>query len=130
MDCSCDTCKQMCMHPCWPTPQEAQKLIDTGFGGKMMADYWIGDYGNIYILCPASKGYGGKTAPFNVWGKCELQDGYGMCALHDLGLKPLEGVMAMHDVPNREIHEEIAMMWNNNLGEEMVAQWRKQWISQ
>lgn len=39
--CSCTTCKNMCKQsPCFPTPEEVEKLIDAGYKDQLMASYW------------------------------------------------------------------------------------------
>jgi hypothetical protein len=40
--CNCNSCKEACAYtrPCWGTPQEIQKIIDAGFGDKLMLDCW------------------------------------------------------------------------------------------
>lgn len=39
-ECSCDSCKAMCERPCWPSPEDAERLIDAGYGDKLMLDFW------------------------------------------------------------------------------------------
>jgi hypothetical protein len=100
----------------------------------MMRDYWVGkggwvgdDYvdGDIYIICPAERGYEGRGAAFWPGTKgCVLQVG-GLCLVHDSGYKPLEGRMASHDTVNgdRSLHESIAKMWDSEEGREVVGLW-------
>lgn len=130
VECSCETCKAMCQRPCWPSPDEAQKLIDVGYGPRLMNDYWVGggpDGDNIELLCPALKGYEGKSTPYSPRGKCTFQDEAGLCKLHDLGLKPIEGRLASckhEDGEGHRIHEDTAMTWNNPEAQQKVKDWR------
>ena len=126
-ECSCQKCKDMCRkRVCWPTPEEADKLIDAGFSNRLMEDYWA-DEEDIMIICPAIKGYEGEFAPWWPTGGCCLQDKDGLCILHDLGLKPLEGRIAdckETEAGGRNIHEEIAMMWEGDCGKAVVEKWQ------
>lgn len=124
--CTCDECKQMCQRPCWPTPEEAQKLIDAGYGDRLMNDYWARTKGDIQILSPASKGYEGRMTPFWPGGGCTFQDEDGLCELHDLGLKPMEGRKALcKDRTPKKLHEKMAKMWDNPEAQELVDKWWK-----
>jgi hypothetical protein len=81
--CQCDACQELCRRPCWGTPEEIWSLIQAGFGGKLEEDHWRMDCKrDVIVLRPRllETGY----CVFFQDGKCEL---------HDLGLKPLEGVI-------------------------------------
>ena len=129
--CSCNTCKGMCMRPCWPTPAEAQKLIKAGHGARLMMDWWEGggpNGSNIEILAPASSGYEGGTAPYSANSSaCNFQNAEGLCELHDSGLKPVEGRFASckPGVTPPGLHKEVAMSWNNEMAQAAVTAWRK-----
>lgn len=129
--CACDQCRDMCHRPCWPTPEEAQVLIDAGYGHLLMNDWWIGDSwldesADIQLLCPAAPGRESKLAagwPGETG--CSMQKD-GLCQLHDLGLKPAEGRFAScaeESMPT--LHHEIAQTWNDEAGQELVRQWWK-----
>jgi hypothetical protein len=137
--CKCPECQQMCAYrTCWPTPEEADKLLDLGYANQMWLDYWIrediiedlSDYEydcSIYIIAPAGKGYGGRYAPSNPAGKpCVLQDENGLCTIHDI-CKPMEGRLATcktnEIVPN--LHEKVAMLWDSDLGRKVVKKWER-----
>lgn len=128
--CACDKCKEMCRRPCWPTPHGAKKLLDAGYANRLMLDWWVGEgrhEGNdIEILCPAIKGYEGKLAPSYPRGQCAFQDENGLCELHDLKLKPLEGILTRHDdeLDNVALHKKIAFKWNTDIGEDLIARWK------
>lgn len=140
-ECSCTECAGFCARrPCWATPDDARRLIDAGYGDKLMIDYWEGDRyddedEDILLLCPAAKGFEGFKAPamegFAFWVKmlplpCVFLNA-GLCELHQKGLKPSEGRYAHHDnVPTSEraVHHAIAQMWNNTEGQQLVEDWK------
>lgn len=131
--CTCSTCVKMCQYrPCWPTPAEAQALIDAGYGDRLMPDYWVGDGcdgGDIHLLCPATEDYlETHQVPWDPDpSPCVLlQDS--RCTLHDLGLKPYEGRAASCD-PKNEIdpHWSAASTWNNPEAQALVERWREQY---
>lgn len=124
--CSCDTCKSMCSRPCWPTPEEAERLIDAGFASKLMLDYWVGDAedgGDIDLLCPANPGSEGRRADtFDIRRGCIFHV-EGLCQLHDSGLKPIEGKMARCKDSPSGIHFAIAKTWDTPKGKQVIARW-------
>ena len=126
--CDCDECVAMCeRRPCWPTPDEARKLIHLGYAHRLMRDYWVGDYeqGDTDIIAPAIEGREGRGAPWWPTGRCTMLTDDGRCALHDTGAKPLEGRMAIcGDVDEpRDWHGDIAKMWDSDDGRAVVALW-------
>ncbi len=59
-DCQgCEKGMSFCKRPCWPTPEEAKRLIDAGYGDRLMMDFWAGNNPHM-ILCPANPGYESK----------------------------------------------------------------------
>jgi len=136
--CSCRVCKGMCKRACWPTPQEAQALLDAGYADRLMLDAWIGgfddSYEDVYIVCPSTPGYCGGLAPglgddFNwmdVFGDGALANGgcvmqkNGLCMLHDKGLKPIEGRVAHHSKDSDNLHEAVARTWDSDVGRAVV----------
>ena len=126
--CACEKCKNMCRErPCWPSPQEAQKLIDSGYSNRLMYDYWVGDGrtgSDIGIISPAIVGYEGKAAPSWSMGRCTFLTKDDLCELHDKGLKPIEGRVADHTGQLSGLHGEVAFLWNNGYGEGIVKKWK------
>jgi len=128
-ECSCDECKSMCRRPCWGTPNEIRKIIDAGFGDRLMVDYWCNTmFDDIEILCGALKGYEGKAAPFIPVSDsgCSFFKN-GLCELHDEKLKPCEGRLSVCTSNGDDIdglHKEVAMMWDSEEGRELVKGWR------
>ena len=145
--CSCDSCKEMCKRPCWPTPEEAEAIIAAGFAGKLMYNYWVGGselkvydfdgedheplHGDIGLLCPAEPGREGGNASFLPYGGCVLQNDAGLCVLHDLKLKPTEGRLASclhakHQPDNKvNVHKCVAATWDTPRAQAIIARWRE-----
>lgn len=125
--CTCEACINMCKYrPCWPTPEEAQYLIDAGFGPRLMCEWYADDENSINefnLLCPAIVGYEGQRAPFWPVGICTFLNN-GLCELHDLGLKPGEGREEWcKNVNHDDIHKKYALSWNNKKGQILVEKW-------
>jgi len=134
-DCACETCQGYCQYRAgWPTPVEADKLLDLGLADKLWLDYWGGGFDDdeedgyrdeIDIVAPAAVGYGGERAPFWPEGRCIFYTDGGMCSIHDSGAKPFECRMARHDhTPTLSAHEQVAQMWDTPEGKKVVSKWR------
>lgn len=136
-ECSCEICKNMCKRPCWGTPEDIKRLIDAGYGDRLMHDYWKNSpEDDQAIICPALKGSEGKFAPFipkSEEGCTFWKDG--LCELHEKGLKPTEGKLAYHDekvevVDDYNLHEAVAKTWWNYEGQELSVQWGAKYFKQ
>ena len=127
--------------PCWGTPKEIKKILDAGFGKKLMLDWWVGNGKNIYIVCGANPGHGGGHAPQEEFlnrlmgnsllrSGCMLQAEDGLCELHGVGLKPKEGRTSHHaqTFDSHALHEEIARTWNTPEGKKIVRRFKKEFI--
>lgn len=128
--CSCPSCISMCRRPCWPTPDDVRALISAGEAGKLMLDYWIGDFSGYvherrtYVVCPANPGYEGRLASdygFEFLG-CTFQKN-DLCELHERGLKPTEGRAAHHEREQPDLHGSVARYWDTDDGREVIAIW-------
>lgn len=122
-ECACDICKKMCDRPCWPSPEEARKLIEMGYSERLMLDYWASEK-NIELICPAILTFEGQQAPFIPIGGCTFKDKEGLCMLHDKGLKPIEGRLPDHNSKIPNLHHEVARLWDNDEGRKLVKEWR------
>lgn len=126
--CSCDTCQSMCKTPCWPTPAEAKRLIDAGYGPRLRCDYWVGGGpggADVLVLSGALDERLGDIKPG--W---PTEDGLecnfkvnGLCELHDKGLKPWEGRIAHHGRNGKGDREKIVAMWNNTEAQKLASDW-------
>lgn len=124
--CTCDICRDMCKRSCWPTPEEAERLIDAGYAHKLMRDWWDRDDRLPYteILCPASLGREGGVAPSWVMDPCVFWNG-GLCDLHVPGLKPVEGRVTGCKGEWGKIHGQVAATWATAKGREVVKRWMR-----
>ena len=114
--CNCEKCREVCQQrPCWPTPKEAQALLDKGYSDRLMLDHWgrLGSKGgNIYLLSPAIAGYEKKGAPFLPLGQCTFYS-EGGCEIHEL--KPIEGRLTTpcQKKVDKGLHKHVADLWDN-----------------
>lgn len=125
-ECSCGACQRMCERSCWGTPDDIRKLIQAGFGSKLMLDWWIGEEDNIYVLCPAETGHEGRSAPSWPGMGCILQKN-GLCTIHASGLKPTEGKVASCKGTPGHVHESMAATWDTEEGRALVEEWESKY---
>jgi hypothetical protein len=117
----------MCKNrPCWPTPDEARKLIEAGYAKKLMLDWYVASP-DIYVLTPAVVGHEGDLAPSTCmgWPQCCLLKN-NRCEIHG-ELKPLMAKHAHHDTEKygSASLEEIAKLWDNEEGRALIKRWKK-----
>ena len=85
---NCDKCKNMCRIPCLGTPEDISNLINAGYGNRLKESFWA-----FGIIAETHEDVIKMIQP-------EIKDGWctfyknGLCELHNLGLKPLEGKLA------------------------------------
>lgn len=124
--CSCETCREMCEVPCWPSPEEAKRLIELGYGPKMMvAERWTGLVKDkfISVICPAKPGLEGKDNNADIDG-CVFQK-KGLCQLHNV-CKPIEGRLAICEGREpADLRDRVAMLWDNKKAQLLVGEWVK-----
>ncbi|GIX48931.1 MAG: hypothetical protein KatS3mg131_3142 [Candidatus Tectimicrobiota bacterium] len=133
--CTCPRCQALCRRPCWPTPAEAEALLAAGYGPQLMLAWWPRPrQGEILVLCPAVTGREGFCAPApEDWEaeapgrRCVMQTPEGLCRLHALGLKPLEGRLASGcaPYPGWQVRQAIAALWDTPEGKAVVDRWRQ-----
>ncbi|WP_294203126.1 hypothetical protein [uncultured Chryseobacterium sp.] len=87
--CACEKCQQMCKKtPCMGTPEEILRIAKAGFGDKLFPTTWLVGFYQGILDKPVD-----MVAPKMTNKGCAFQDEQGLCILHSLGLKPLEGRM-------------------------------------
>jgi hypothetical protein len=129
IECSCDICSSMCHCPCAPTVDEAEQLINAGYGNRLMLDdrSW-----GPSMLKPAYKSLEGKPTPdivlaYHPDGCTFWKDG--LCELHNLNLKPLEGRLAYHERGRfnyEELQDFICDDWEKNPKAQVVIEkWKE-----
>ena len=128
-DCSCNQCKLMCyVSPCFPTPEDVDKLLKAGYETLLKSTTYINidTFESYDLIAPDSKQIitidkNGNNVVLN---KCVFLDDNNLCKLHNLGLKPTEGKLAIH---NREHSETVKLRvsvcetWTNNENFELVT---------
>ena len=125
--CACAECVAMCQRrPCWPTPDDAQRLIEAGYADRLMVDWWFDRDQNktIYLLTPAIVGRESGEAPAQPEGRCTFLDEAGLCQLHDCDLKPTEGQIALCAGRTPEgLHEQIGRTWDAMAAQALIDRW-------
>src|SRR5579863_7456826 len=125
--CDCEKCRAMCRKPCWGTPEDISRLIQAGYGDRLMLEYWTGecDKKDIEFPAPALKEFEGGTAPFipKSEGGCTFWKD-GLCELHEKGLKPTEARVVDHGELNKDIdvHGLVAQEWNNEEAQKITKE--------
>ena len=131
-ECSCVHCKGMCIVPCWPTPEEAKKLIELGYGNRLMLNSRFYDVlgKEVFLLCPAKKEQETLYAESESLGpSCTFQTSDGLCSLHNI-CKPLEGRLAI--CKGREpvdLRLRILELWDNEKAKNLVTSWIKKFMT-
>jgi hypothetical protein len=126
--CDCEKCSKMCRAPCCGIPADMERLMDAGFGHLLMYDDWPGGEA---MLKPAMKGSEGGKACWDTTTErgCTFWRG-GLCALHDIGLKPSQGKLAHHSNTEEALDEIIAFIreaWDEDKPEvkAVIERWKK-----
>lgn len=118
--CTCSECQDMCKRvPCFPTPQDAKRIIDAGFGDKLTLSLHASIYPKkkMYpLLAPNIKTENNHCVFFND----------GLCDLHPLGLKPTEGKLASHDTIDSGLRVAVCLTWYSKSGTRMLEYFVKQ----
>lgn len=102
--CSCEKCQNMCKKcPCLATPEEIDKIAAAGFADKLAHTEWaVGlQFGMPLITMVQIRALPSTDNQDGAQGQCPFYNEKGLCDLHDLGLKPMEGRLANHaNTPN------------------------------
>ena len=130
-ECKCSTCKSMCTRPCWPSPEEANKMLDAGLTKSMWLDWWESSKELDYteIVGPANNMRGGLRADVYPSGHNCIFFVEGLCKLHTSGYKPIEGRLANCKEKSEtqgNLHLEVAKLWNSPLGRSTIVRWKKE----
>lgn len=144
LSCSCSECQKLCeRNPGWPTPDEAERLLNDGHSGNLMLDFWVQSPRNVKVLAPATKGFEGKDAPsFSEMchidpmdpckGVCVFFTKDRLCALHDTDMKPIccrEGTACARDRFSSKKHvtpAQVKQMWDTERGYALIARWKEE----
>jgi len=121
----------MCRIPCWPTPSEALAIIQAGYGDRLRMTARYEDLKHhdttVYLLAPRADSPETSSSPY-----CCILMRAGLCILHDLGLKPIEGRAAHHDrvkatsyTMNHDIRNDILKLWDSDFGAAVIEYWER-----
>lgn len=119
--CSCSVCKRMCkVSPCFPTPEEAKRIVDAGYGEQLKFSVWKEDklFGNGKTWVVVAGG-------FDEVNGCAFLTPEGLCELHDQGLKPLEGRLAHHSRMDMGMRAAVCRTWYSGAGLKMIQFFEK-----
>jgi len=122
VSCACEQCKEMCRHStCLPTPAEARILIRRGYGPRLARYEWTHTDVLPNAIGPAPKEHEGKTLNSTLSGRCTFLTDDDRCELHALGLKPLEGRLALHDRSWIAVRREVLQHWKGKRYESVAC---------
>ncbi len=127
VSCDCAQCQAMCnSSTCLPTPQEARELVRRGYGPRLATYRFMPDPARLAVLGPAPRGQeGAQDLPHTQAGPCTFfQDG--LCELHALRLKPLEGRLAHHSIPWQPVRLHLLSHWKGRQFDSVASAWRRQ----
>jgi hypothetical protein len=141
MECSCDECKNACLHrPGFFFPQEIEPAarskgmnVKEFFDKFLVVDYFLkGDYykRDVFILAPGTMGSKmGREAPFNPKGHCVFFNKKELCDIHSDSrsniIKPRECAFADHVLSDKNYRKErikIIKAWDNEYGRRMIRE--------
>lgn len=119
-NCKCQKCKQQCHTPCLGTPQDIERLIESGYADRLAVTVWgagmiMGVINRPVYMVQAKAGEEWCTFFQN-----------GLCELHDLGLKPTEGRLSSHAIkienfkPKKSISWNVAKEWLDSKNKDVV----------
>lgn len=125
-ECDCIRCSSMCHAPCCGTPKDFERLMDAGYGKRLMYDDLPG---GATMLKPALKGYEGLTAPWKTYSHmgCTFWEN-GLCQLHTSGLKPSQGKLALHDQSEEDqahIADFLDKSWKAKNAKKTLKRWKE-----
>lgn len=99
------------------TPEDIQKIIDAGYKEKLLLSLWE-DPKNPETPLPT-------IAPINGPHGCVFQDKDGLCELHEAGLKPTEGKLAIHDTLDSGLRRTLGYTWISEAGISVFEQFNQ-----
>ena len=105
-NCDCELCQQQCrILPCLGTPEDILKIIEAGFGERVIMTYWWSG-----LLMGVADRVIGMVQPRMTPTGCTFFK-EGKCELHDLGLKPTEGKLSHHLPRKDDLNPHKSIAW-------------------
>lgn len=129
-ECACENCQMMCRAPCCGSVEDFEKIIDAGYADKLMFDNLPSVFDGGYLLKPALKGHEAQQSPWATFSEdgCTFWNADRRCDLHELGLKPTQGKIAIHNNPVN-YYDQFAQIskedWESTRGKELIKRWKK-----
>jgi hypothetical protein len=116
--CNCPKCRELCKRvPCLGTPKEITAIIEAGFADQNQLVVSSDNDPSLDFTVVKPRG-NHPTDPAK--GACVFYKN-GKCILHSIGLKPVEGRVAIHDKDTpRLLYHHLKRAWNTKLGRELV----------
>ena len=116
--CDCSACKELCQRvPCLGTPKEIAAIIANGYA---KSDELVVSSANDPSLDFTVVKPRGDHPTDPTQGTCVYYK-EGKCMLHDAGLKPIEGRVAIHGKNNpRLLYHHLKRAWDTKLGRELI----------
>lgn len=124
--CGCAVCLGYCARPGWWSVAEAARVLDAGYGGRMMLEF--SPDRSFAVLSPAFQGCEGNFA----LDRCVEQGctflREGLCALHGTGFQPLECRFCHHTRQGLgpRCHADLERDWNTPAGQSLTARWLRE----
>jgi hypothetical protein len=123
--CDCPACRDMCRRtPCWPTPQEADHLLDLGYLDRLDLDYFQGFDTKAQRFVPAVWAVVPKLLGTEMFPKGCIFQKEGLCELHGKH-KPLEGRLAHHAGTSKNLRSQMASLWDTPEGRRVVERFNR-----
>ena len=116
--CQCPSCRELCERvPCMGTPKEIAAIIAKGYAHRNQLVISSANDPSLDFKVVKPRG-DHPTDPTK--GTCVFYKN-GKCGLHDAGLKPVEGRVAIHDKKTpRLLYHHLKRAWNTKLGHELI----------
>jgi hypothetical protein len=124
--CTCEICVGYCMRPGWWTVEQAVRVLDAGFGNRMMLE--IAPELTFGVLSPAFKGCERSVATNQFAGNGCTFFRDDRCELFGTGHEPLECRFCHHDRRGLgpKCHADPEKDWQTSAGQALVDKWVKQ----
>lgn len=105
--------------PCFPDPEGVVRLISAGYKDHLRVSWHPAPLHGQPFIWPL-------IAPIGIPGpygqQCIFFTSEGKCELHDKGLKPIEGQVAIHNLEDGGLRKAVCFKWVSPLGIEVMKQ--------
>ena len=123
--CDCNVCRAMCHRTfCWPTPQEANHLLDAGHLPQLDLDYHQNYDHKTQRFLPVVWAVRPKLRGTEIFPQGCIFQKEGLCELHGKH-KPLEGRLAHHSGTPTSLRSQMAKLWDTPEGRQVVEKFKQ-----